>query len=187
MLTGESTNHRVAALTGKTDSPSPRSSELCAFPITGKPQVNCCNQGDYTQKPGQRVLWRYVILHLDVLHLVAHLRFRPANGGLISSVPAVAGQSTLPPHPFVPPLCKLFILLKSRPHSLRRQIAAVPAGPHHQRRSDRNHTSKHLNLRLPAVGLRGKYSRWADLVQEIRKRERNCSLTYNASPVVPAC
>jgi len=36
-----------------------------------------------------------VILHLDVLHLVAHLRFRQANGGPIRSVPAVAGQSIL--------------------------------------------------------------------------------------------
>ena len=36
-----------------------------------------------------------VILHLDVLHLVAHLRFRQANGGSIRSVPAVAGQSIL--------------------------------------------------------------------------------------------
>jgi hypothetical protein len=36
-----------------------------------------------------------VILHLDVLYLFAHLRFRQANGGSIRSLPAVAGRSIL--------------------------------------------------------------------------------------------
>jgi len=34
-------------------------------------------------------------LHLDVFHLMAHLRFRQANGELIWAVPTDAGQAIL--------------------------------------------------------------------------------------------
>jgi hypothetical protein len=41
------------------------------------------------------VITHSVGLHLNVLHLMTHLRFRQANGGLIRAIPAVTAQSIL--------------------------------------------------------------------------------------------